>query len=119
MDALIIKLDDSGNLDSQWATNPRGFHIAFDTAGNDRANCVQQTSDGGYIFAGMTHYEDQDAWLVKLDASGDMQWDECFGGAGHDEARSVRQTVDGGYSMAGITNSYPGGFNLYLVYYKP
>jgi hypothetical protein len=119
MDALIIKLDASGNLDSQWATNPQALHIAFDTAGNDRANCVQQTSDGGYIFAGMTHYEDQDAWLVKLDASGDMQWDECFGGAGHDEAKSVRQTADGGYILAGITNSYPGGFNLYLVYYKP
>lgn len=118
MDALVIKLDASGNMDSQWE-NPKTFHIANDTAGDDRANCIQQTSDRGYILAGMTHYQDQDVWLVKMDAFGNMLWDECFGGAGHDEAKSVRETDDGGYILAGLTNSYPGGFNLYLVFYKP
>lgn len=119
MDALVIKLDASGNLDNQWAGNPQSLHNAPDDNGDDRASCIQQTSDGGYILAGMTHFNDQDAWLVKMDAFGNMLWNECFGGEGHDEAKSVRETDDGGYILAGLTNSYPGSFNLYLVYYKP
>lgn len=118
MDALVIKLDASGNLDNQWETNPKTLHSA-DLGGHDRANCVQQTYDGGYILAGMTHYNDQDAWLIKTDAYGNMLWDEFFGDVGYEEAESVRETVDGGYILAGRTNSDPGGFNLYLVYYKP
>ena len=119
MDALVIKLDAYGNLDSQWETNPKTFHSPNDSGGHDRANCIQQASDGGYVLAGMTHGNDQDAWLVKMDASGNMLWEKYFGGDGHDEASSVRETVDGGYILAGMTNSYPGGFNMYLAYYKP
>ena len=118
-DALVIKLDASGELDDQWAENPESLDVPLDGGYHERANCVQQTSDGGYILTGTAHYRDQDAWLVKLDAFGNMQWEEYFGDQGHDEMMSVRETEDGGYIMAGMTNSFSGGLNLYLVYYRP
>ena len=118
-DALLVKLDASGQLDSQWPENPLGLDIPLDTGFYEGANCVQQTSDGGYIIAGEAHFRDYDAWLVKLDALGHMEWEEYFGGQGLDEAAFVRETEDGGYIMTGRTNSFPGSYNLYLVYYKP
>jgi len=120
MDALLIKLDASGKLDPLWGgVNPKTIQVPGDGAYHERANCVQQTSDGGYILTGMAHFRDQDAWLVKIDALGNMEWEEYFGGQGYDEMMSVRETDDGGYIMAGMTNSFSGGFNLYLVYYRP
>ena len=118
-DALLVKLDASGVLDSQWPENPLGVDVPLDIGFDERANCVQQTSDGGYIIAGEAHFRDYDAWLVKLDALGHMEWEEYFGGQGLDEAAFVRETEDGGYIMTGRTNSFPGSYNLYLVYYKP
>jgi len=38
-----------------------------------------------------------DYWLVKLDNSGNMQWQKTYGGTALDEAWSVRITNDGGY----------------------
>ncbi|MDR2523205.1 MAG: hypothetical protein LBC93_05845, partial [Synergistaceae bacterium] len=53
---------------------------------DDKANSIQQTSDGGYIVVGYTNSTDgdvignhgeNDAWVVKLDASGDIMWQKC------------------------------------------
>ena len=83
----------------------------------DRAYSVQQTADGGYIVAGRTlsNYGDVtgshgswDYWVVKLDSSGNIQWQKCLGGTGNDYANSVQQTTDGGYIVAGYTISNDG-----------
>jgi hypothetical protein len=85
--------------------------------GMDRAFSVQQTSDGGYIFAGYTQSNDgdvtgnhglSDMWVVKLNGSGILQWQKCLGGNSGEGASSVQQTTDGGYIVAGITDSYNG-----------
>ncbi len=59
------------------------------------------TSDGGMVVTGHTwSYADEynDAWLVKLDAQGDVQWQSNFGEAlGTDVAMAVVETLDGGY----------------------
>jgi len=70
---------------------------------------VQQTPDGGYVTAGYTYSYGaglNDAWLMKLDASGKEEWNRTFGGADYDEAISVQPTKDGGYIIAGFTRSY-------------
>jgi hypothetical protein len=49
-----------------------------------------------------------DYWVVKLDATGNLQWQKSLGGTGYDEATSVQQTTDGGYIVAGTSNSTGG-----------
>jgi hypothetical protein len=61
-DALLIKTDSSGR--EQWAVPLRG-------AGDDIATWAVQSSDGSYLFAGITSSYGsgaEDGWLVKLQA---------------------------------------------------
>jgi hypothetical protein len=108
LDAWIVKLDKDGNI--EWQKTLGG-------SGNDWATSVQQTTDGGYIVAGGTYSTDGvirgnhgslDAWVVKLDGNGNMQWQKALGGSGSDSAWSVQQTTDGGYIVAGFTKSNDG-----------
>ncbi len=74
--------------------------------------CVQQTSDGGYILVGSTRSYgagNYDFWLVKTNADGDSLWSRTFGGTQSDQCHCVRQTSDGGYILAGQTRSFGAG----------
>jgi len=107
-DAWIVKLDGNGNI--QWQKTLGG-------SGYDVAVSIQQTSDGGYIVAGFTSSNDgnvsgnhggEDAWIVKLDGNGNIQWQKALGGSDGDRAHSIQQTSDGGYIVAGYTESNDG-----------
>jgi hypothetical protein len=80
---------------------------------------AQQTSDGGYIIAGMTRsygLGPADMYLIKTDAEGNMLWDRTYGGNEFDIATCVKQTKDGGYILAGYTSSFGAGFHdVYVV----
>lgn len=122
-DCWIVKLDHNGNI--QWQKSLGGSNA-------DNALDVQQTSDGGYIVAGTTYSVDGDVsgnhglndfWIVKLDPTGNIQWQKCLGGSSTEEANSIRQTSDGGYIIAGsigdaadgdITQTY-GFFDWWIV----
>src|SRR6185295_12690926 len=80
-------------------------------------NSIKQTTDGGFIIAGYTNSSDgdvsgnhggEDYWIVKLDASGNVQWQKCLGGSGDEEPFSIQQTADGGFIIAGYTQSSDG-----------
>lgn len=77
---------------------------SFGGALDENANCIQQTNDGGYVFAG----DNGDYWIVKIDTAGNIQWQKSFGGSGADKAKSIRQTTDGGFIVAGETYSSDG-----------
>jgi len=78
-------------------------------SGDDRANSIEQTTDGGYIIAGNSQSHDGDVtgnnsngslcWIVKIDAIGNIQWQKFL-----DELYeySIKQTNDGGYIVAGV-----------------
>jgi hypothetical protein len=82
---------------------------------------IQPTKDGGYIAVGATVSRDgnisgtpqgsSDAWVIKFDNAGAIQWQKLFGGARYDEGMSIRQTSDGGYVFAGSTASADGEFS--------
>jgi hypothetical protein len=104
-DYWVVKLDGSGNI--IWQKCLGGIN-------QEDAHSVQQTADGGYIVVGSTWSNDGDVsgnhgysdyWLVKLDGSGNIDWQKCLGGSSRDIASSVKQTTDGRYVVAGYTYS--------------
>ncbi len=85
---------------------------------DDYAQSVQETSDGGYIVAGVTYSlsgESYDFYVVKTNSQGDTLWTRTYGGSNYDEAWSVQQTADGGYIVAGFTQSFGVSGDFYLV----
>jgi predicted secreted protein len=108
-DFWLIKTNSSGSM--LWNQTYGGTR-------DDEASCVIQTSDGGYALAGYTNSfgaGNYDFWLLKTDSSGNMQWNQTYGGSGNDEAACVIQTSDG-YALAGVTNSTgAGSYDFWLV----
>jgi len=79
---------------------------------SDAAEALVQTSDGGYALAGYTTSfgaGGYDFWLVKTDASGNMEWNQTYGGAENEDAYALVETFDGGYAIAGETKSFGAG----------
>jgi hypothetical protein len=111
-DFWLVKTDAAGNI--QWNKTYGGTDDEF-------AESLVQTADGGYALAGYTgslgtQGGDADFWLVKTDASGNMQWNKTYGGTYDDAAYALVQTSDGGYALAGSTlSSGAGGNDFWLV----
>jgi len=109
-DVYLIKTNDSG--DTLWTRTYGG--ISYDVG-----RSVQQTTDGGYIVAGVTESYgagSDDVYLIKTNDSGDTLWTRTYGGISYDVGESVQQTTDGGYIVAGHTTSYGAGeCDIYLI----
>ena len=98
--------------EEEEARQPESWDKTFGGSRDDEGYSVQQTTDGGYILLGYTWSYGAgkyDFWLIKIDASGNKQWDKTFGGTESDAGHSVRQTSDGGYILLGGTRSYGAG----------
>lgn len=107
-DCWVVKIDSIGNI--QWQR-------CFGGSGDDRAESIQNTNDGGFIFAGRTNSSNGDVtvtgstidyWVVKIDNSGNINWQKRVGGSLSDYAYSIRSTSDGRYIVAGNSNSMDG-----------
>ena len=109
-DVYLVKTDANGVL--VWST-------AFGTAGKfDFGYSVRQTSDGGYIIAGLTNSTGaglRDVLLLKTNSTGVLQWSKTYGGASDDEGKSVEETADGGFIISGFTQSYGSSYQMYLI----
>lgn len=105
-DFWLVKTDADGNM--KW-------NKTYGRTDNDRAYSILQTSDGGYALVGRSHFwgveraDSADIWFIKVDWSGDAQWNKTYGGANWDWAWSFVQTSDGGYTIAAYTESFGAG----------
>jgi len=107
-DFWIVKINADGTL---------AWQKLFGGSGDETAQAIRQTSDGGYVVTGSTnsdngdvsgHHSGNDVWVVKLDNAGNIQWQKCFGGSDDDLAYSLVTTSDGGCAVAGTTRSSDG-----------
>jgi hypothetical protein len=109
-DFWLVKTDSSGTV--EWSKTYGGEYADF-------SQSLVETTDGGYALAGYTDSfgaGNSDCWLVKTDASGNMEWNRTYGGINHEWAYSLVETSDGGYALAGSTG-YSGhvGTDFWLV----
>ena len=126
-DYWVLKLDTSGII--QWQKTIGGSK-------GDYLQALKQTMDGGYILSGYSSSDstadktensyggNADYWVVKINSSGEIQWQNTIGGDSFDILLDVLQTSDGGYflggySMSGIsgekTDSSKGFYDYWLV----
>ncbi|MFI5171672.1 MAG: T9SS type A sorting domain-containing protein [Chitinophagales bacterium] len=113
-DFWLLKLNSAGDIIWQKDIGGSDYESLAD---------ICPTIDGGFLLAGSSVSpisgdksepsfenpefpdEDSDYWLVKLDADGEIQWQNSIGGDVDDELVSVEQTADGGIILNGQTNS--------------
>lgn len=91
---------------------------SFGGTGEDTAQTIIQTSDGGFAVLGFSTSVDgdlfgkslpvNDYWLLKFDKEGILEWSKTYGGSGDDRGQSVVQTADGGYAIVGYAMSADG-----------
>ena len=113
-DYFLVKTDANGNM--QWNKTYGGNFL-------DIAYSIVQTDDNGFAIAGTTNSfkigttnRYPDAWLVKTDSEGNMQWNKAYGGNGDERVQSIIITNDGGFAMAGDTDSFGAGErDIYLI----
>ena len=58
-------------------------------------------------------------WLIKVNSSGQKEWDVSFGGKGYNSGRAVELTIDNGYAIAGLMGSHEDGQKAWLVKLGP
>jgi hypothetical protein len=99
-------------------TTTQTFNRTFGGSGDDRGNCVWQTSDGGFIIAGMTMSSGagyEDVYLIRTDAAGQEIKSVTFGAASTDYALSVQETADKGFVVVGSQFSANTGEDVWLI----
>ncbi|MEP1985577.1 MAG: hypothetical protein ABJJ07_18050, partial [Maribacter dokdonensis] len=77
----------------------------FGGSGNESAQAIIGTNDGGFAVLGYTgsidgdiaakFEEENDYWFLKFDANGVLQWNKTYGGSMDDIGQSLVQTTDG------------------------
>ena len=107
-DVLVVKSDMNGTI--VWEK-------LFGGSGDDFGDNILPVADGGYIGIGYTNSNDgdvsgnhgsYDAWLFRLDESGNLLWQRCLGGTLFDEGREIVIAPGGEYAVMGSTNSKDG-----------
>ncbi|AZJ34174.1 hypothetical protein [Tenacibaculum singaporense] len=89
---------------------------------NESGRSVINTSDGGYIVAGYTQSIDGDIkttrntiqydfWVLKFNASDNLQWQKTYGGSKDDKAFKIIKTSDNGFAIVGYGKSNDGDVN--------
>jgi len=107
-DWWILNLSDNFQLNWQHC---------FGGTANDDAASILQCPDSSVLIVGRAYSNNGDVsgnhgmgdfWIAKLDASGGLIWQKCFGGSGGDLAHSAINTTDGGFLIAGSSFSTNG-----------
>jgi hypothetical protein len=90
-DCWLVKISQTGNLEWQKCLGSQ-----FD----ENISVVKQTSDGGFILVGSSEIHvdsvscNSDCWVIKLNSTGDLEWEKYIGGSDFDFGVSVEEKHD-------------------------
>jgi hypothetical protein len=107
MDYWIVKLDKQGDI--EWQRTYGGQYT-------DVLRSMEQTTDNGYVLAGYSNSPISgdktvsnkgigDFWVIKINDTGEIQWQNTYGAEGDDQPYVIHQTIDEGYIVGGNSNS--------------
>lgn len=110
-DYWVMRLDADGNI--VWQNTIGG-------AEDDQFDVLRATPDGGCIIGGSSHSNasgdktsnvvgEYDYWIVKLDADGNIQWQQQYGSDDSEVLTDLNLTDDGGYIIGGISGGNISG----------
>ena len=80
------------------------FSATISSPGHDSGECVQQTSDGGFIVAGIDKSLEpwtKDIYIWKTNETGETEWSRTFGDTLADETYYILEDIEGGYIFVG------------------
>ena len=109
-DYWVVKTDSLGTI--EWENTIGG-------TGDDWLKSLKQTSDDGYILGGFSNSgisgdkteptvgltAASDYWIIKIDSTGEIEWQKTIGGNDWDYINSIDQTSDGNYILGGYSFS--------------
>ncbi|WP_400075509.1 hypothetical protein [Winogradskyella sp. R77965] len=107
-DLWLIKISPNGDL--IWEKTIGG--TSFDVA-----RSIVKTQDNGFLLAGSSRSSDgdvsenkgqNDAWVLTVDANGDLQWEKTVGGSNIDFAYSITELNDTSIIAVGDSTSNDG-----------
>ncbi|MBA3647316.1 MAG: T9SS type A sorting domain-containing protein [Chitinophagales bacterium] len=109
-DTWVVKMDPAGTI--LW----QHCYGGTKEEGNPNSKIIQ-TSDGGYLFETETwsndvdvvgHHDLSDAWTVKLDSIGNIQWSRSYGGYNWDVPRNILELPGHQYLIMSRSTSSDG-----------
>ncbi|HII67837.1 MAG TPA: hypothetical protein HA302_07530 [Thermococcaceae archaeon] len=108
-DFWVLKLDKGGNV--KWQK-------IYGGSGSEWAISVATADNGDSIVAGFTNsfgagYDD--AWVLRLDANGNVKWQKTYGGNDDDLIRAVTTAPNGDIIATGYTYSFGAGYSDFWV----
>ena len=99
---LFLKLSSTG--DFEWGKS-------FGSSYSEECHAVKQSNDGGYILVGFSSTGSgvgEQLYEMKLDASGNIEWNFEVGGSYNERGYDVIQDTDNGFVFIGETNDIIG-----------
>lgn len=110
-DIWLLKLNAAGNVEWQKVYGGASIDLLYD---------LVQDFDGGFVFAGETFSVDgnvtgnhgqNDGWIVKLNSTGNIVWQETVGGTLADVVTAITVVPGPYYVVAGNSTSSDGDLN--------
>ncbi len=106
-DCWVVRLDADGN---------KLWEHSYGGNGRDQLWVIRPTPDGGFIFGGASTSTNgmkqsayrggfEDGWIVRLDAVGNLFWEQSYGGTGEDSIQDLQPTLDGGFIAVAYSDS--------------
>ncbi|WP_135807131.1 PKD domain-containing protein [Halorussus marinus] len=105
-EAWLVELESDGT--QAWSQT----YDTLKSNADEYVNSIFVADDGDLLLTGTVEsstYDPSDAWVLNVDAEGEVNWDAEYGGADADRIHDAAATEDGGFLLAGRTASQGDG----------